>query len=78
MSSAKDTLASRFENVVAANRHRWAVVSGDQHWTYAELNSCANAVTAELIALQDTTGPVGLLLGHDASMLAGLLGVLMG
>lgn len=76
MSSAKDTLASRFENVVAANRDRWAVVSGDQHWTYAELNSCANAVTAELIALQDVTGPVGLLLGHDASMLAGLLGVL--
>ena len=75
MSSAKDTLASRFENVVAANRDRWAVVSDDQHWTYAELNSWANSVTAELI-LQDTTGPVGLLLGHDASMLAGLLGVL--
>jgi amino acid adenylation domain-containing protein len=72
----KDTLVSGFENMVAANPDRLAVVSGDQHWTYAELNSCANAVAAELIILEDTAAPVGLLLGHDASMLAGLLGVL--
>ena len=56
---------------------RPAVQTGAHCWSYRELNRRANAVAHGLLeACGDGDQRVGLLLGHDAPMLAGLLGTL--
>jgi len=58
-----------------------AVVTADHQWSYSELDARANRVARNIL---DATGAAtatadlraGLLLGHDAPMLAGLLGTL--
>jgi len=73
MLNTEQTLAHAFAGAVKHFAERPAVSSAEYEWTYAELNARSNAVACALEA-----GPgdrVGLLLGHDAPMLAGLLGV---
>jgi amino acid adenylation domain-containing protein len=67
------TLADRFAAQVAAHGERPAVVSPDATWTYAELGARARAI-GRRVAASAPDGPVALLLGHDAVMIAGLLG----
>lgn len=71
------SLIARFEAQVSAAPERVAVVLPDLTLTYQELSCAANQVAH---ALLDETivgnGHVALILGHDADMLAGILGVL--
>ncbi|MGI9309598.1 MAG: amino acid adenylation domain-containing protein, partial [Gammaproteobacteria bacterium] len=78
LSALKGSLVERFEEQVARYPHNPAVDSVGFRWTYAELNARANAVAHELIAACGTADGqrVGLLLGHDALMVAGLMGAL--
>ena len=50
--------------------------TGDVQWSYAGLAARANAVAHDILAVASDSRPIGLLLGHDAPMLAGLLGAL--
>ena len=72
------SLVERFEHVVEQYADRPAVETAALSWSYAQLNAAANGVAEQLLktGLGDTRKPVGLLLEHDAQMLAGLLGVL--
>ena len=72
-----DSIVTRFELQVAAAGDRPAVQTGAHRWSYRELNRRANGVAHGLLAAcGDGDQRVGLLLGHDAPMLAGLLGTL--
>jgi amino acid adenylation domain-containing protein len=66
----------RFEEMAQRFAARPAVDDGDICWTYARLNDYANVTGAWLAQLVEPGARVGLLLGHDAPMVAGLLGVL--
>jgi len=66
----------RFEDQVRKHRNRIAVRTHEDEWTYETLNYKANLVARRIIDLQCDTDVVGLLLGHDAAMVAALLGVL--
>ncbi|MDP6437281.1 MAG: amino acid adenylation domain-containing protein [Gammaproteobacteria bacterium] len=70
------SLAERFAGVVRQFATRPAVKTEAANWSYAELDARANRV-AQLVhsAGNGERNPVGLLLGHDANMVAGLLGV---
>ena len=75
------TLAQRFAAQVQAGPARLAVQWGTQALSYAELQRAAKLIAAQLGALSaaasgSAPGRVGLLLGHDGAMVAGLLGVL--
>ena len=72
-----DTVTARFAAVVRRFPERLAVSSADGVWTYTELNQRAHAVAQALLAAGvQSGGRVALLLGHDACMVAGILGVL--
>jgi amino acid adenylation domain-containing protein len=75
--TAHASLADRFASVAQRFATRPAVQVGAENWTYAELEARANQV-AQLVHAAGDGGrnPVGLLLGHDANMVAGLLGVI--
>ena len=70
------TLLERFDLMVERFAERPAVDDFEQSWNYAELSSYANAVGSRVAAVTQSNSRVGLLLGHDARMVAGLLGVL--
>ncbi len=74
----ESSLVEHFEAIVERFSERPAVEAGGLCWSYAQLNAAANVVAERLreFGLEGTQQPVGLLLGHDAPMLAGLLGVL--
>ena len=73
------TLVSRIATQVAARAAALAVCDGTQSWSYQELWSRAGAVANAVTHAGTSAGaPVALLLGHDALMVAGLLGVLRG
>ena len=72
-----DSIVARFERQAVAADERPAVVTAAHRWSYRELNRRANGVAHGLLAAcGDGEQRVGLLLGHDAPMLAGLLGAL--
>ncbi len=79
--SAAVTVAQRFREMVARYPDRPAVEQGDEQISYRELGARVQAVAAsvraEMTAIGCTSSArVGLYLGHDVSMLAGLMGVL--
>jgi amino acid adenylation domain-containing protein len=72
-----ESVAHRFRQVAERYPERIAVQTADCALSYRELNAIANAVARSvLLAANGTNRRVALLLGHDANMLAGLLGVL--
>lgn|GEM_PF-1660087 len=73
-----DTVVALFDAQLAELASRPAVQAGELQWSYAELAARANAVAHNILAAVEPSGAqqVGLLLGHDAPMLAGLLGAL--
>jgi amino acid adenylation domain-containing protein len=69
-----DSIPECFAAAVRRHAERPAVATAGQTWSYRELDERANAVAMQL---RDYPGErVGLLLGHDGRMLAGLLGAL--
>ncbi|MCP4275357.1 MAG: amino acid adenylation domain-containing protein, partial [Gammaproteobacteria bacterium] len=80
MPVAQRTLIERFSMAVKKYSASPAVHVSGQSWSYAELDQRANAVAWSLIdaagEAHQSAQSVGLLMGHDASMLAALLGVL--
>ena len=70
------TLTGRFAEIVARYPDRPAVSIGTDSWTYSELDSWSGNVARLLTGSVAPGSRLGLLLGHDAEMLAGLLGVL--
>ncbi|MBW7967155.1 amino acid adenylation domain-containing protein [Bradyrhizobium sp. BR 10261] len=75
--SAARSLVARFEKQVEIHRERPAVQDGELVLTYSELDGWANDIAARLLRVRKHHAePVGLLAGHDASTLAGLLGIL--
>ncbi|MCP4001220.1 MAG: amino acid adenylation domain-containing protein [Gammaproteobacteria bacterium] len=75
--TTSSSLASCFEQQVQLTPEACVVLSDSESWSYAELNVRANKVAHELIASGFEPGErVGLLLGQNAPMLAGMLGAL--
>ena len=76
--AAATTVVELFARQLSHYAARPAVQVGDRVWTYAELSARANRVAADVLAMAAglPAQRVGLLLGHDAVMLAGLLGTL--
>ena len=76
--AAATTVVELFDRQLSDYAARPAVQVGDRVWTYAELAARANRVAADVLAVAAglPVQQVGLLLGHDAVMLAGLLGTL--
>ncbi|MDP7041611.1 MAG: amino acid adenylation domain-containing protein, partial [Gammaproteobacteria bacterium] len=71
------SLVTRFEVQVERRGNAPAVATRNHRWSYLELNQRANAVAHALIDADIPAGErVGLILGQDAPMLAGLLGAL--
>jgi len=73
----EQSIPGRFADIVREHPEKTAVVAGPVSRTYAELDQHANAVAAAVLAhTKGRPERVGLWLGHDAHMLAGVLGVL--
>jgi amino acid adenylation domain-containing protein len=71
------TLQGRFARQAEARGARPAVVWAQGQWSYAELAQRAGGIAAALSERCGSgSGRVGLLLGHDGPMVAGVLGVL--
>jgi amino acid adenylation domain-containing protein len=71
------SIPARFETMVRLYPDRLAVLDQHEALTYTELNQRANRVARAVLACRGATEePVALLLGHDASMITALLGVL--
>jgi amino acid adenylation domain-containing protein len=71
------SIPGRFAAVVARHAGRIAISTPDTQWTYAELDQRSTALAAGILdRLGDATGPVALLMEHDAPLLAAILGVL--
>ncbi|HVK82820.1 MAG TPA: AMP-binding protein, partial [Kofleriaceae bacterium] len=71
------TLWERFSEVAAAAATRTAVHDTDRTWTYAELQTRAEAIGA-LLDERDAGDRVACMLAHGGEMIAGVLGVLAG
>ena len=69
-------IATQFEQQAAATPAAVAVDDGELALNYATLNNRANAIAAQLSERLAGAKRVALLLGHDATMVAGLLGTL--
>jgi len=71
------TLSERFADQVRRNPDRVAVLDGERHWTYRNLERRAGAVAAALAAQGVIPGTlVGVAAARSAEMVAGLLGIL--
>jgi amino acid adenylation domain-containing protein len=77
-SELEQSVVDRFEAMAALHANRLAAHTEELSWTYAELNAQANRVAQTLLETseQDQQHRVGVLLGQNVPMLAGLLGVL--
>jgi amino acid adenylation domain-containing protein len=71
------SIANRFERLVALHPDRLAVKAKDHALTYGELNRRANRIgTAIVSALGVSSEPVALLFHHNASMICAIMGTL--
>ncbi len=70
------SVGARFEEQARRHASRIAVRGRRHAWTYGELDRRANRLAHALVARGAAGGRVALLLGHDAPMMAGILGVL--
>ena len=70
-----DSIVARFAEIATRYADRPAVVDAAGCWTYSELAQRSAAVARRVAEHAAPGSRVGLLLGHDALMTAGLLGV---
>jgi len=73
----EQSIPDRFEEQVAKYPNRVAVKTRNHTLTYDELNRLSNRVARAILAQRENgKAPVALLLEHDASVIAAILGVL--
>ena len=73
----EQSIPARFEKQVAICPDRIAVHSNGRPFSYADLNRMANRLAATVLAKRgNRSEPVALLLGHDAIMIASIIGVM--
>lgn len=71
------SIPERFENIVSKFPDRLAIKTNEDAITYDELNKDANRLARSILRRRGReTQPIGLLLDHDASVIAALLGTL--
>jgi amino acid adenylation domain-containing protein len=70
------SIAGRFDEVVAVNRDALAVSAANASLSYGALNDAANRVARAILAAVPATRVVAVLVGHDASVVVAMLGVL--
>ena len=75
LASTAEVISVRFEEQVAANRHRLAVSAGNTTLSYRALNEAANRIAALLLP-DPGAEAIGVLIGQRASIVAVMLGVL--
>ncbi|MGH7832138.1 MAG: amino acid adenylation domain-containing protein, partial [Candidatus Binatia bacterium] len=72
----EQSISSRFERMVARHSERIAVKTRNCALTYDALNRAANRVSGAIASKYGAEErPIALLLGHDPTMIAGILGV---
>lgn len=73
----EQSIAQRFEHLVARYPERNAIVTGNQSLTYKELNRAANRLAHVMVQLRGTgSEPVALRLEHGADLIVAILAVL--
>ena len=71
------SIPARFEEQVASYPNGVAVRGRGRQFSYSQLNSIANRLARAILRrCQDKPEPVALLLGHDAMMVASIIGVM--
>jgi amino acid adenylation domain-containing protein len=77
MQTEANSIPERFAQIAARHAGRIAVNAPGAKWTYAELDRRSDFIAGEIFnRLGETSGPVALLLEHDAPLIAGILGAL--
>lgn len=75
MTMSSDSIPARFATAVARFAARIAVNAPAGQWTYAELDRRSGLVASQIMQrLGKTSGPVALLMEHDAPLIAAILG----
>jgi amino acid adenylation domain-containing protein len=76
LEAVEQSIPARFEQQAAENGGRLAVKTRNGSWSYSELNRWANRIAHSVL---ERRGPkpeaVALMLGHDESMVAAILGI---
>jgi amino acid adenylation domain-containing protein len=73
----QQSISERFEKIVDLYPDRLAIKDGDQQLTYDELNQWANVIAHAILELRgEGQEPIALLFGHDAQVIAAILGTL--
>ena len=70
------SISALFEDQVTANRDGLAVRAADQNLTYRQLNDAANRLARAVLATAPGSETVGVLIGHRASAIVAMLGIL--
>ena len=68
-----NTVYSLFQNVVAENRDRTAIIENDRTMTFGELSNLADLIAG---SLPERITSVGIVMSHRAEMIAAILAVL--
>ena len=74
--SIAQSISARFEEQVAGNRDRLAIGAANRSLSYGALNEAANRVARAVLATAPHTDAVAVLIGHGASIIVAMLGVL--
>ncbi|HKY09816.1 MAG TPA: AMP-binding protein [Candidatus Binatia bacterium] len=71
------SIPARFEKIAAQYSERAAVATGDQTWTYRDLNQAANRLAHAIIAQRGTCPEtIALLMEHELPLFVAIMGVL--
>jgi amino acid adenylation domain-containing protein len=77
MQANANSIPGRFAQIAAHHADRIAVSAPGGEWTYAELDQRSNVLAAQILdRMGKNSEPVVLLMEHDATLLAAILGVL--
>lgn len=74
--STSHSIPVRFEEQVGENHDRLAIAATDRNLSYGQLNEAANRVARQILAAAPDTETVAVLIGHSASVIVAMLGVL--
>src|SRR5690349_6034817 len=73
----EQSVASRFEKIVAKDPDRIALTSRNDEYTYDELNVTANRLARAVLDIRgEGEEPIAILLDHDAPLVSAVLGIL--
>lgn len=69
----KDTIYALFQNVVANNKHKTAIVENNRTMTFGELSNLASIIAG---TFPEKISSIGIVMSHRAEMIAAMLAVL--